>query len=81
MKRILLVAATFLFVGVASAHILDWRMEAQICGNIMTSDDENDMIRAERLVRHQGCTEIHVVPVDDGNVLVYGVKIVPSVIY
>ena len=81
MKRILLFTVVLILAGVASARIFDWRMEAQICGNIMTSDDENSVARAERLVRRQGCTETHVVPIDGGNVLIYGVKIVPAVTY
>lgn len=58
---------------------LDWRFEAQICGNYQV--DEDGILRARIAVWKQGCRDIQVVPVTDGSYLVYGTKVVRTVEY
>lgn len=76
---IVLLASTFQNPQQIPIKPLDWRFEAQICGNIMT--DESGILRARLQVWQQGCHDVQVVPVTDGAYLVYGVKVVRTTDY
>ncbi len=62
-----------LILLLALTYPVDWRYEAQICGNIMVNEDQ--ILRAQKQVMREGCMDVRVVNVTDDAFLVYGVKI------